>query len=306
MPTITAQISRRMPEVRQRIILALKENPDVVRKSLKEQFEKLILHPLEHLNPSPASRSAWIIGIDALDECDETDIDIVIGLFARLEKLRPANIRLFVTSRPELPVRLGFVDIPKDTHLDVRLEEVTKDHIAHDIAIDLPHKLADIRSRYARMYGIDAIGLDWPGDHAVEALLEMAQPLFIFAATACRLLGELDEDLDEALAMILKQRLEASQLDRMYRPVLEKVLLGKTEKQQDNIAHDFRVLVGTIVLLHEPLPVSALSRLLEVDEIKVNTRLSRLHSVLDVPAIGDHSRAVRPLHLSFRDYLTGS
>ncbi|KAK4495999.1 hypothetical protein PRZ48_013267 [Zasmidium cellare] len=304
-PSIATQLAQRIPKVRQKLISVLKENPDIVRKSLKEQFQSLIFQPLEYFGHSAAGVSAWIIGIDALDECDdETDIRIVIDLFARLEKLRAANIRLFVTSRPELPVRLGFHGISENTHLDVRLEEVTKDHITHDIAIYLRHKVAEIRSSYATMYDTNVIGHDWPGDHAIEALIEMAQPLFIFAATACRLLGELDEDPNETLRMILDHRLEASQLDRTYGPVLEKLVLRKTEKQQRDITQDFQILVGAIVLLQDPLPAPALSRLLDVSESKVYTRLTQLHSVLDVPAVGDRSREVRPLHLSFRDYLT--
>lgn len=306
MTTICAQLARRFSEVRRSVISVLEQDPDVVRKSLREQFERLILHPLQNAKPpSPAHGTAWVIGIDALDECDnDTEIGIVIDLLAKLDSLESASLRVFVTSRPELPLRLGFGRMSSDTHLDVRLEEITRTYIAHDITIYLRHELADIRATWATLNGIDTGGQDWPGENAVQALVEIAHPLFIFAATACRLLAEPDEDPAESLDTLLKHRLEASQLDRTYLPVLDRLLLNKTERQQEVIASDFRVVVGAILLLSEPLPIPALSRLLDVTETKVFARISRLHSVLDVPSPGDSSRPIRALHLSFRDYVT--
>lgn len=44
--TVSAQLAQRLPDVSAGVISALEMDPDVVRKSLREQFQKLILQPL--------------------------------------------------------------------------------------------------------------------------------------------------------------------------------------------------------------------------------------------------------------------
>ena len=91
---IAFQLANRLPEVRARIIVAIKEVSGVIRKSLTEQFEKLILQPLYHAAAHPAHGPAWIIGIHALDECDEeSDIGVILGLLARLKPTAASPLR---------------------------------------------------------------------------------------------------------------------------------------------------------------------------------------------------------------------
>nr|POF17870.1 vegetative incompatibility protein het-e-1 [Quercus suber] len=273
--TVSAQLAQRLPDVSAGVVEALGEDPDITRRGLKEQFQKLILQPLQLFASPPVYGPAWIMCIDALDECDsESDVSFVVNLLARLQKLKAANFRFFVTSRPDLPLRLGFGRISKDAHIDFRLEDIPEDVVTHDIAVYLGYKLSEIRSDHANLHGLDILG------------------------------RELDEDPQETLRNVLQHRLESSQLDRTYLPVLDRLLISKTKKQQELIIEDFQLVVGSIIILVEPLTIVALSRLLEVSEGKVTARLQRLHSVLEVPPAEEESRPVRPLHLSFRDYLT--
>jgi hypothetical protein len=53
-----------------------------------------------------------IIVIDALDKCErEGDINTILLLLAQVRQVALVSLRVFVISRPELPVRLGFKNI---------------------------------------------------------------------------------------------------------------------------------------------------------------------------------------------------
>jgi hypothetical protein len=63
----------------------------------------------------------------------------------------------------------------------------------------------------------------------------------------------------------------------------------------------FQKIVGAIILLQDPLSISALAQLLGHDEADLEGALTPLHSLLDVPS--NHDQPVRIFHPSFRDFL---
>ena len=94
---------------------------------------------------------------------------------------------------------------------------------------------------------------------------------------------------------------KASKLDPIYLPVFNRLLSNCDDRKADVLINKFIRIVGSIIIFQEPLPVAGISRLLEVTRGIINRRLSRLHSVLDVPT--DTVQPVRLLYLSFRDFL---
>ncbi|KAG6990367.1 hypothetical protein FOFC_02442 [Fusarium oxysporum] len=148
--------------------------------------------------------------------------------------------------------------------------------------------------------------MDWPGEANLGKLTRAAVPLFIFAATLCRFindryLGNPDELLQSVLNVAGTG--QGSKLDMTYSPVLRQQVLNRSGSERLDIIESFRLIVGTIVTLANPLSMRALALLIDVHVSKVTTRLSALHSVLDIPETLD--APVRLLHLSFRDYLVG-
>jgi hypothetical protein len=137
----------------------------------------------------------------------------------------------------------------------------------------------------------------------------MAVPLFIFAATVCRFIGDRAwSDPAGQLAKILEYQTrslgsEIDKLDATYRPILDQLSVG-SESAQRSLVQEFRIVVGAIVLLVEPLSVSSLASLLDIPKAVISRRLVSLHSVLSVPESID--APVRLLHLSFRDFLVDS
>ena len=108
----------RMPEMVPGIRKAIDADPIISKKTLKDQFEKLILQPLLEAKQAPRQASAVVIVIDALDECErEEDIRAILQLLARTKDLGMISLRVLVTSRLELPIRLGFKQMSDETLL---------------------------------------------------------------------------------------------------------------------------------------------------------------------------------------------
>ena len=136
--TITTQLMTRIPQMIPDIRNAIEDDPAISAKSLREQFNKLLFQPLLHLKHSRRQPLVKVILIDTLDECEgEDDVRVILQLLPRLQRLISVHLRVFVTSRPELPIRLGFKQIANDDHQDLVLHEIPRPVIEHDIALFL-------------------------------------------------------------------------------------------------------------------------------------------------------------------------
>jgi hypothetical protein len=71
----------------------------------------------------------------------------------------------------------------------------------------------------------------------------------------------------------------------------------------DEEVFECRFILGTIVLLQNPLSLTNLSRLLDLTPRHIAGLLTGLHSVLAIPR-EDQTAVVRIIHASFRDFLT--
>ncbi|KAI1032366.1 hypothetical protein LB504_013187, partial [Fusarium proliferatum] len=230
-------------------------------------------------------------------------IRMLINVFSQAKTLRP-QLRVFLTSRPELPIRLGFSEV-QGSYQDLILHDIPAQIVEHDIIVFLNDEFKMIRHDFNMTVGGERkLPPDWPGRPTVQSLAQMAVPLFIFAATVCRFIGDRKRDsppiqLRKVLGYESKGHI--SQLDRTYGPVLHSLITDIAENDKTQIVKDFKIIVGSLVMLANPLSVWALSQLLEVDPDVVDSRLDTLHSVLSIPPT--RKATVRLLHLSFRDYL---
>jgi hypothetical protein len=278
------------------ILAAIENDPNISSKYLSEQFNKLLLQPLGRLRPS--RHITIMIVINALDKCDrEEDMKIIIRLLLSLQDYELVRLRIFLTSRPDLPIRLGFKQ--NNNHKDVVLHKLPQPVIKHDIRLFLKHKLSEIQRERA-------LPPDWPGQECIEKLVKMAIPLFIFAATICRFVGDQDFLPDKRLAAVLQDEAAASSsdLERTYIPVLNQLNVSKSKSDSEQLLKEFQDIVGVIVLLATPLSVFAVADLTGISMEIITNRLNRFHSVLSIPSESD--KPVRILHLSFRDFLVNT
>jgi archaellum biogenesis ATPase FlaH len=294
--TIAVELMAHEPGMIPGIMTALDEDPTVSQNALKHQFEKLILQPLLGIKQAASQAPARIVLIDALDECEhEQDIRTILQLLARTKDIRPMPLRIVVTSRPELHIRLGFKEMPNGTYQDLVLHQVARSTIEHDIRLFLKHELGVIQKERR-------LSSNWPAESDIQALVELAVPLFIYAATVCRYVGSKGSNPKAYLDRVLQyQKATFSQLDRIYLPVLDQLLTEQEEDDKETWLQEFRKVVGSIVVLQSPLSLTSLASLLQVPQEDIECRLDSLHSVLSVP---DNEKVpIRLLHLSFREFL---
>ncbi|EXM17739.1 hypothetical protein FOTG_14114 [Fusarium oxysporum f. sp. vasinfectum 25433] len=299
--TICAQLVESRPTLALHIKATIDSDPHVFDKTTREQFSKMIVQAFSSTTEDPRNSNPTVIIIDALDECvRQEDVELIIHLFSHLE---PSRIKVFLTSRPELHIRISFNSV-QGTYDSFTLHEIPRLTIYHDISIFLSHELARIRMGYNLSVSEDRkLPPDWPGELQVQTLTEMAVPLFIFAATVSRFLadrrlGSPNDQLQEVLQYQAESR--ASQLDATYLPILNKLVSGLWAKQKEKVIKRFRETIGSIIILRSPLSRSALGRMLELSRDVLDGQLEMLHSVLDIPP--DDS-PVRIFHASFRDFL---
>jgi len=295
-PTLIQQLVDSIPQLTPGTQKAIEDDPYISEKSLGEQFDKLLLQPL--LNMDLDQIATRVIVIDALDECEseenKDDIRAILHLLPRVQTSKSVRLRFFLTSRPELPIRLGFMDITVD-HQDLDLRDIPKPEIEQDISLFLRHKFSQIRQDHK-------FSSDWPGDEVIQVLVARTVPLFISAATLCRFIGDANWDPQDRLdAILADQSTYISKMDSTYLPVLNQLLVGQDKWEAEQLVQEFKNIVGVIIVLVTPLSVNALSQLLSTKTNNINKRLDRLHSVLNIP--DNLCTPVRLLHLSFRDFL---
>uniref|UniRef100_A0A093VG13 Vegetative incompatibility protein HET-E-1 n=1 Tax=Talaromyces marneffei PM1 TaxID=1077442 RepID=A0A093VG13_TALMA len=286
--TICAQLLTKIPSLIAHVELAIDADPNISDKSMGEQFEKLICRPLSHIRDQDPQTPKFIFVIDALDECAQEG-DTLLHLLSQTRNKWSPSLKIFITSRPEQEIRSGFANIPQEVWENIELHEIPQPIIKHDIATFLKYRFAQ------------------SSPEVMSSLVQMATPLFIFAATLCRFVedpawsdpsGQLKKVIEY---QNMKSGSEMDKLDATYSPILNQLIHGQSERAQRSLVERFRTIVGTIVHLAEPLSRSSLASLLGIDRQQIEGQLSSLHSVLSVP-FSDES-PIRILHLSFRDFL---
>jgi len=243
----------------------------------------------------------YVLVVDALDECDnENDIRTILHLLAEVRSLERVRLRVFLTCRPEIPIRYGFWQIPDEEHQDFVLHNISPSVVDHDIAIFLEYDLKVIRSERS----LDA---SWPGEGVIRHLVQAASGLFIWAATACRFIREGKRHAARRLDTILKGSGSTvtepeKHLDEIYTTVLNNSVSPEyTDEEKKESYRMLRQILGSIVILYSPLSAHSLHKLLQVPKEDIDQTLEDLHSVLDIPK--NQTQSLRLHHPSFRDFL---
>jgi hypothetical protein len=146
----------------------------------------------------------------------------------------------------------------------------------------------------------------WPADEEMEKLLRRSGKLFIYAATAVKFIDN-GWSPKRALATFLSANTSDSQtshaaLDAVYRKIVEPIGNLAGGNRTNEMVAFFRRVVGTVVVLQQPLTKRAIGHLLDEDVDDVNSILRPLNSVFDAGLSDDHP--IRPFHLSFPDFIT--
>jgi hypothetical protein len=218
---------------------------------------------------------------------------------ANTRVLQKVWFRIFITSRPEIPIRYGFSQLLDGEHQDFVLHNISQDVVDKDIYIFLKHYLKTLAQKRA-------LGPDWLGEQAICHLIRKASSLFIWAATVCWFIEEGGRLAAKRLSYILQDDCSVTEpedvLNKIYIKVLENsVSPNLKEREKEELYTSLRQILGSIVILFSPLPTVSLTELLHIPKVEVDQTLEDLHSILDI--LRDPSRPIRLHHPSFRDFL---
>jgi len=293
--TLAYQLACWKPSLATRIRQAIGKNRYVTKQGLRDQWEQLIYQPLSQIDDVP------LLVIDALDECDgEKDIKLILHLLSQTNSPGPMRLKIFVTSRPETPIQLGFDKISIAAHRDFALHTISSAVVHQDISLLFQNGFGEIRTCHRLPDG-------WPDKSCIRRLVQKAGGLFIYASTVCRFIGYEYSYPPDRLNLVLQDSKDhgssMEQLDLMYTTLLRQAVApnGCRPEEMELLSQRFRRIVGSIVVLRDTLTAAALTKIIHAKEWEVMKTLRSLGSVLHFSE--DHSFPITLLHPSFRDFL---
>ncbi len=301
--SIAVQLARRSLRLRRHICDAVRadDDDDVTHLALSDQWKRLVLRPFEKLGAA-ALDTPLVLIVDALDECrHEAEIDVVLRLLCDLPLSQTAGqLLVFLTSRPEVPFRIGLTDGAQAGHLHVILHYVDQSVVDRDIMIYLRHTLNKIRQK-------NCLPQRWPSQECLEHLVRRAGGLFIWAAVACRYISSGRRFAARRLDNLLRENSSVSStaesaLDEIYLTVLRCSTQGDyTDEENKELQHLLQTVLGSITSLFSSLSQPSLASLLDIDEDEITSILGSLHFIIDIPSESDQPICLH--HASFRDFL---
>jgi hypothetical protein len=296
--SLAVQLAFTVPSLRQYIYDAIVEQSNITNMSLSDQWRQLVLGPLSKVEKF---HQPYVLVVDALDECEgDTNVRIILELLAEARSLKTLRLRVFLTSRPEIPIRYSMHYTIQAEHQDFILHNVPPGTINHDISLFLEHNLRIIRQELT-------LGADWPGEVVLRQLVLYSCGLFIWASTACRFIRDGKQVARKRLDKLLKGSSSAitapeKHLNEIYLAVLKHSIPSElSDEEKEEVCDMLKHMLGSLVVLLSPLSTSSLSRLLQLPREDVDSTFNDLHAILDIPK--ELTYPLRLHHPSFRDFL---
>ena len=294
-PTLAFQLAYRYPRFREELLKLLRANPDVGRESLYSQMKKLVVDPFK------ATQIRTLIIIDALDECKDRNPESAILFVLSQHVDQIPNVKFFITGRPDAQIRSGF-RLPSLQSITkvFKLHKVERSLVDNDIKLFFRTQLANV----LRNRSDCDFTQDWPSSSDIDILCEKASGFFIYASTVIKFVTSKNHTPTEQLTRITSLPQSTSHegrsgVDLLYTQVLEQAV-NDVDADNKEFHSCFKTVVGAVLLVLNPLSVSALSDLLRVSGI--STILRPLHSLLLFPDNVEDPVCV--FHKSFPDFLT--
>ncbi|KAG1894324.1 uncharacterized protein F5891DRAFT_961705, partial [Suillus fuscotomentosus] len=303
--TIARDLADRHPEMRRVLADAVKNETALkTTANVVQQWQKFLVGPLRKLSESPMG--PVVIVIDALDESGEAMetrsdlLRIFSGKFqnpavTRITEL-PKNFRFIVISRPLCDIQNSFASAQHIRR--IRLNGIPPEVAEHDICAYVSKTLEV---------------LPYSGSKEFTALAKKADGLFEWARLAHESI-ETPPGLssDQSFNVIMsRDPVERERLlYDMYHLILTQIMpkdRHKSSKFQQTHLAMFCSVIGQILGTAEPFPLNSLNAMLsylpdESERYKVEVMVERMGSLFGGATAP--STPIRPVHASFRDFLT--
>lgn len=299
-PTIAYQLARYDRSFGKRIVRALENDPEAAHRSLPRQLDDLIITPLQDAPLAP--KRVVIIVFDAFDECEATGAQLILHLIVAALPRLPLFLKIFITSRDEPHIRK--VLEPAHGVGRAALQDIEHEVVRGDIRTYLCHELGRIGAEQE-----PPLSESWVSEKSLDALTDAAGTLFIHAATSIRYLSSSDDPIEglqslfRVFASPSRHRVlgQTHQLDQLYQDLLLRTM---TPENASEVAPRQREVVGTLILLRDPLPLDSLERLIGLKQGFASKVLGRLRSIILPPVASDDPPRI--YHPSFSDFIQDS
>lgn len=282
-PTLAHQIAQSVSTYAEALI---DSNPFSSVKTIHTQMKTMLVDPWESsLEHRPCEIPPYLIIVDALDEItDGSGSNFLFQLLTAVKEGHLKGLKFLVTSRPESTIASQFNS--KNSTI-LHLERVDTIQVVEDITVYLRTNLPTTIS-----------------DTQIHTLSEKSDGLFIFAATAVRLINPRPKLSQAAqvhrLNALLGRDLTSKTsflIDEMYREVMNEALGCLDE---DMFSPRLKI-IHTILCARAPLTCKIIGELLandDLDEDSVEDFIKTLHAVLYIK-----NGYVFWYHASFQDYM---
>ena len=182
------------------------------------------------------------------------------------------------------------------------LHQVEPTIINKDIYHFFAHELSRLADRCGGMNG-------WPTDKELDLLCKRAAGLFVYAVATLNFLDHHIQDPSDQLDAIMEfpestahegdADLEAyTSLDSLYMSIFQKSFCKNKAKDDATV----RSILSAVILVANPLSLSAIAMLTGFHHIQVQRSLELIQSLLILPEDSNHP--VQPFHKSFPDFIT--
>ncbi|GAB1525855.1 hypothetical protein RhiTH_009021 [Rhizoctonia solani] len=284
-PSIAYQLARYSTAFQSALCLVLDADPDLGSRNMTTQFKRLLREPLLQVKDKIPKHT--VVVLDALDECDNLKATrLLFDLIIRSACELP--IKFFAASRPESRIQLMSSQVNDIVHIS-HLHEIESSLVKRDLEVYLHEELACIK----------------PSQQQINQLAELANNLFVYAATAVRYIRSDEAGVysNERLLTILNETKytskKFSEIDELYTTILTSALENKRLEPEE--ATRTQALLKTATCIQEPVTIETLASLAGLDDSSYAfVALDPLRSVLHVSR---HTGLVFVFHASFSDYL---
>lgn len=294
-PTLAYQISKDKHMAKEPVVQSIRSDPAILdpRKPLADQFQNLLVKPLQNLQVSWSEPKVLVI--DAIDACEEGRIyELILRLSNLLHQPHILRLHIVITSRPLHIIDDAFENIDRKVSIHhISLDDVD---VAEDFRLFFKHAL----NRSYRNHDLEYPELE-SDDETILRLAHRANGRFGTASIMMEFLEAHDDDekvpcdLDEKINLMKDPDdpyLHFTQIFRFYEFVID---------SSENPTRAYRHL-STVVNLAKPLAIRHLRKLLGSLESDLSSILVSLSPIVSVPA---DDAPIKVFHMkSLREFLS--
>ncbi|KZP06629.1 hypothetical protein FIBSPDRAFT_939933 [Athelia psychrophila] len=295
------------PDVAIAIVEALERQPSLMDGISYSQASQLFVNAVTIACASNQEQPVIVV-IDGLDETDPAKLaetaQIFSQIFSSLSGQTTRNAKVLIASRTDDNIRTPFAKMMDPRHV----KHIHLDTSAPSSIRDVSAYLGIHISRIVEENNLD--WYQWPGEARMAGLCYQASGLFIWAVTVAKFFQDQIHDwgtecLNDLLDAFSVEGM--GDINTLYWTVIQLAYRKTTDPWR---FETFRRIVGCVAALKEPLPISAISKLLDLrrsarrDPVDVINFFRQIRTVLVAGADAVNGKTVPRLHKSFFEFIT--